>query len=105
MSEPVVYVGSIGFRLTFVCTDADTGDPIDFTGATSTEVAWVSPSGAKRMLDATPYGDPADGVLEYETVAGDISMPGAHLAQPQPVLASGEVPRCAPITVTVGRSL
>lgn len=105
MSTPVVYVGSVGYVLTFNCTYEDTGDPLDFTAAESTEVAFTAPSGAKRMLAATPVGDPADGVLEYETVAGDVFMPGEHLAQPQPVLASGEVPRCAPITVMVGRSL
>lgn len=101
----VAYVGSIGFRITITCTDADTGSALDLTGATSTDVVMLSPAGVRRTLAATALGDPTDGVLEYETVAGDLYMPGTYLIQPQLVLATGEEPRCEPISFTVGRSL
>lgn len=58
-----IHVGDIGTLIEVTLYDCTT--VVDLTGATSTELIFVKPSGEKVTVDATFKTDGTDGILQY----------------------------------------
>ena len=75
-----IHVGDVGtrFRVTIKDIDPDTGIEVvvDISLATTKEVRFRAPSGARKDCPATFLTDGTDGILEYHTVQGDMDEAG-----------------------------
>ena len=72
-------VGAIGALITLSCID-DSG-AVDLTTAATTEIVIRGPLGPRLTKAATVIGSATAGVIQWETVAGDLKHPGAYKAQ------------------------
>lgn len=90
--EAEIHLGDIGtiFRVTLYDKACDgTSAVLDISGATTLEMIFKAPSGAKTTQTATLTGDGTDGQLEYVTVADDLDEVGEWKIQVYVVFPSG----------------
>lgn len=64
-----LHVGEIGVTLKL-----DTG--LDLTGATTLQILAQNPSKQKKTWTASDSGTPTDGIVQYDTVSGDLDIAG-----------------------------
>ena len=86
---PEIYVNDWGTK--FQVTLVDQNDAvIDISAATTSELRFRKPDGALETKPATQPGGGTDGVLEYETVNGDLDTAGRWTIQAHVVLPTGD---------------
>lgn len=81
-------LGDVGtsFRLTILDQD---GAAVDLTGATTTDMIFTGPNGAKFTKDADVYGTATNGVIKYDVLANDFPVVGEWKVQAYVVTAAG----------------
>jgi len=82
------HVGDLGTQIQVTLTDGN-GDPVDVSDATEKVMILQDPEGTSVEKTATFATDGADGVVQYETVEGDFTMPGKHKVQARVTLPTG----------------
>lgn len=83
-----IHVGDIGtaFRLNLLddCLTA-----VDLTSYISLEVYFQKPDGTVLTKTGIPFGPPANGVVQYLTISGDLDTAGTWKIQAKVVLPGG----------------
>lgn len=80
--------GDSGVEIDFLITE--NGGTVDISSATTKEIVFISPSGARSTKTADFVTDGLNGKIKYVTIAGDFTEVGNWGAQAHVVLASGE---------------
>jgi hypothetical protein len=63
---------------------------VDISGATTKQLIFVKPNGAKLTKTAGFTTDGKDGKLRYSTVSGDLNLSGTWSVQAHIILTTGE---------------
>lgn len=83
------FVDDVGTSFRFTLQDQDC-DPVDLSTQTAMDVLFKRGDGVTFSRTAVIVNAPGtDGVLEYLTIAGDLSQPGRWSAQARVTIASG----------------
>jgi len=82
--------GAVGVRFQRTIKD-ETGAAIDISTATIKQIVFVAPNGVRVAQASTFLTDGTDGVHYYDTLAGDLSLPGVWLTQSYVELSGGAV--------------
>lgn len=94
-TEEEIHVGDIGTCFVLELVDGD--NPLNLTGATTTEFIFKPPNGDAFSRTAVIVNPPGtDGLLDYTTIAGDLGVDhednasaGTWRVQPHVVLGAG----------------
>jgi hypothetical protein len=87
MAANEIRVGDIG--TVFEVSLVDDGVAVDLTGITVKNLIFKKPDGTVVTKIGTVYGVPANGVLRYTTLTGDLDKDGCWQIQAQITLPGG----------------
>jgi hypothetical protein len=88
MASNEIHVGDVG--TVFQRTIMDNDVAVDVSAATVKQYIFVRPDGSKLTVSAAFATNGTDGVLQYATVSGDLSMPGQWRLQVYLELPAGK---------------
>jgi hypothetical protein len=83
-----VHVGDIGTIIRLTIKDQDKA-VIDLSSATTKQIILGLPAGTSSTKTAVFFSDGTDGVIQYVTVSGDLSVSGPWKVQGRIVLSGG----------------
>ena len=78
--DEAVHQGDIGTELVVAVTDED-GEVVDISGATTLTIYLTRPNGTTLTKTAVLDDDGTDGLMRYDTVAGDLIAAGTWRIQ------------------------
>lgn len=87
MAKNEIHVGDIG--TTFRVLVKDGSDVVDISSATTKQILFTKPSTDTLTKDASFTTDGSDGLIEYDTLSGDLDESGIWKIQAYLVLSGG----------------
>lgn len=84
-----IFVGDEGTEIRVTITD--NGVVVDLSSAIEILFIFRKPDGATLQVDGSLYTDGVDGIVFYNTIAGDIDQSGMYKLQVRVTISSGNV--------------
>lgn len=75
-----IHVDDVGLPFRITITD-DCSTVIDLTSFTTFQIIFWKPDGTTVIKAASVYGDPANGIIQYTTIANDLDQSGTWRIQ------------------------
>ena len=75
-----IHVGDVGTPFQFPCLD-EKGGVLNVSAATTIRITFVRPDKSRFVVTPVFVTNGVDGLLQYSTVAGDLTLPGVYTTQ------------------------